>query len=147
MKAYKLIFDRSTFGITSKSLKMLRNAIADNIHDEILVVEIPTTDICSGFLLLNKTASTATWSGDGFRHDKGGEGGRGYLAAHKMLDVFGIRYLNVFPTETIKMFEKVLDGCNSEAELSRELLKACNKAAENFNDDEFKCVYEVAPWY
>ena len=102
MRANTLIFDQSTFGITGKSLKMLRNAIADNLRNKKLVIQIQTNDICCGFLVLDKTNNSATWSGDGFRTDRGGEGGRGYAAATKMMDTFGVRYLELYSQETQK---------------------------------------------
>jgi len=147
MKAHKLIYDQATFGITGKSLRMLRNAIADNLHDKILVLEIPTGDILCGFLVLNKEKGTATWSGDGFRTDRGGEGGRGYAAAHKLLDVFGLKYLCMFPNDVVKSLGEAIAIRTSDVQLDRELLKACNKIAEGFSDEEFKCVYETTPWY
>lgn len=145
MKADTLVFDNSTFGITEKSFKMLRNAIVDNLHDEILVIEIPTGGITCGFLLLNKTKNSATWSGDGFRHDRGGEGGRGYVSAHKMLDMFGLQYSNIFTEGTIQSFKDAL--ICSEDKLERALLRASNRIAEEFEDDEYICVYNIAPCY
>lgn len=147
MKINKVIFDQSTFGTTGKSLKMLRNALVNNLHDEILVIEIPTNDILCGFLVVNKNEKTATWSGDGFRTDKGGEGGRGYKAAEKMLEVFGIRYLNAFTEEAIQQFKDATAIYSSETELSAALLKACNKVMEEFEEEEFKCVYDTPPMY
>lgn len=147
MRVNTLILDQSSFGTTSKSLKMLRNAVADNLHDEILVLEIPTSDICSGFLLLNKTAKSATWSGDGFRHDKGGEGGRGYAAAHTMMDTFGIKYFKVYSPDAIQAVQNALAIRSSEIEMNKAMLNACNKIAEEFEDSKFKCMYETNPWY
>ena len=87
---YAVIYDESTFGITEKSLKMLRNALAERIDHRITVVEVPTDQICCGFLILDKDAEEAVFSGDGFRTDNGGEGGAGYKSAKALLQVFGI---------------------------------------------------------
>jgi len=147
MKAHKLIFDQSTFGVTGKSLRLLRNALASNLRDKILVVEVPTADILCGFLVLNQTNGTAIWSGDGFRTDKGGEGGRGYKAAHVLIETFGARCWNVYSEETIALFKNAVNIHTSEAEIGQELLKACNKAAEEFEDAEYQCLMEAIPGY
>lgn len=146
MKIHTVLFDAETFGITGKSLKMLRNAIADNLHDEILVLEIPTEYILCGFLLLNRTKGTAVWSGDGFRTDKGGEGGRGYSAATRMMDIFGIRYLSLFSESSRNHFKNAL-AIQDEIEQAKTLLSASNKVADEFGEEEYNCVYEVTPWY
>jgi hypothetical protein len=140
MKITKVTFDESTFGSTGKSLRMLRNAVADTLHCKTLVLEIPTNDICCGFLVINKDDESAIWSGDGFRFDKGGEGGRGYLAAHKMLDTFGIKYFSVYSQEAITEFKKALNPLN-------DFVGACNKVAEDFSEEYYKCAYDLIPYY
>ena len=147
MKAHKLIFDQSTFGITGKSLKMLRNAICDNLRNKMIVAQVPTNDILCGFLVLNQTNGTATWSGDGFRTDRGGEGGRGYAAAIKMMETFCIHPNELYSEETKKAFHGALAIRTSDAELAKELLAACNKAAEEFDEEDYKSYYEITPWY
>lgn len=147
MKAYKLVFDQSTFGITGKSLKMLRNALVDNMKDEIVVLKIPTDEILCGFLLLNKSQNSATWSGDGFRTDKGGEGGRGYKAALQLLETFGVRVLNIYTSETIEMFKQAINIQTSDAELGQQLLKASNLAADEISEKEYQKLYELTPSY
>lgn len=144
---HKVIYDQATFGITSKSLQMLRNAIVDNLHDEIIVVEVPTNDICCGFVLLNKTTNTATWSGDGFRNDRGGEGGRGYKVALQLMDIFGIQHTGLATEEALNAFNNAFLLYTSEENLDKSLLNACNQAAEEFEENEYKCVYETAPRY
>lgn len=149
MRAYKLIYDESTFGVTGKALKMLRNAIVDNLRDEILILEVPTSDILCGFLVLNKTEGSATWSGDGFRTDKGGEGGRGYGAALKMLNSFGINYVDRprYSEHNEDELHRAISINTSDAERDRALLNACNNIAKDFEDEEFKCYYEAIPHY
>lgn len=140
MKINKVIFDPDTFGITGKSLKMLRNALVDNLHDEILVVEVPTGSITCGFLILNKTRLTATWSGDGFRTDGGGEGGRGYKAAVRILEFFGI-YCN----EPLEPFETFYF---QEADEKR-LLEGARQIAKEFDEEyeDYNCYYTKTPHY
>jgi hypothetical protein len=143
----KFIYDQATFGVTGKSLKKLCNAITDNIKDKVLVVEIPTDDILCGFLLLNQTNGSATWSGDGFRTDGGGEGGRGYRAAHKLLDTFGVRLFNVYSEEIIVLFKEATNNHSSDAIQAQTFLKGVRKVAEEFDEFEFQCVYETIPNY
>lgn len=147
MKPNRVIFNVDTFGITNKSLKMLRNTIAESVNHEIVVVEIPTNDICCGFLVLNKTIGTATWSGDGFRHDRGGEGGRGYAKAHIMLEMFGVKTLNIFSQSTSNMFGSLLNGPYEEEELSKRLLQACERVTKEFDESEYLRPCETTPWY
>ena len=85
-----IIFDESTFGITERSLKMLRDTLAERIDHRLAVIEVPTDQICCGFLILDKDAQEAIFTGDGFRTDNGGEGGAGYKSAKALLDVFGM---------------------------------------------------------
>jgi len=101
---YELIYDENTFGITERSLKMLRNTLAKRINHRIAVVEVPTDEICCGFLILDKDAQEAVFTGDGFRTDNGGEGGAGYKSAKALLNVLGIRpihWVNVVHTDVI----------------------------------------------
>ena len=86
----RIIVDEETFGITVKSLKMLRNELAQRINNNIRVYQINTSNICCGFLIMDFTDMEAVWSGDGFRTDNGGEGGAGYRSAQALLKIFGI---------------------------------------------------------
>ena len=90
MEVYRVIFDGGTYGITSRSLKVLRNALAERIHHRLAVVEIPTSDLCCGFLILDRDTREAVFTGDGFRVDGGGEGGAGYRSARALFRVFGL---------------------------------------------------------
>lgn len=90
MQIDKVKFDVSTFGITHRSLKLLRNAIAESARHKIVVVEVPIDDLCCGFMVLDYDMQSATWTGDGFRTDGGGEGGAGYKTAKVLFDIFGI---------------------------------------------------------
>ena len=143
---HTLIVDQETFGITGKSLKMLRDSIMKNFDDEILVIEVPTEQILCGFLVLNKTTGTAYWSGDGFRVDKCGEGGRGYQTAKKMLDLFGIRWLNTFDVEACIRFGQALE-IREEINMCKALLSAINEIEREFTDDDYKIVSKSNPLY
>lgn len=86
----RLIYNEETWGITYKSLEMLRNELAQRVYHEIAVIEIPTNVLCCGYLILDKTTGEAIWTGDGFRMDKAGEGGAGYKSAWALFDIFGL---------------------------------------------------------
>lgn len=85
-----VLYDVDTFGVTSESLKMLRNALAESIHSKVIVVEVPTSDLLCGFFVFDLTRGTAVWTGDGFRSDRAGEGGAGYRSAHAIFCLYGI---------------------------------------------------------
>jgi len=87
----KLILDEDTLGITGRSLKALRDEIARRADHELLVLEISTSDITCGYLVVDRTASEAVFTGDGFRTDGGGEGSAGYRASQVILKTFGLR--------------------------------------------------------
>jgi hypothetical protein len=91
MNVTNVVFDIESFGITQTSLKMLRNAIAEKLTHRIAVFEIPTNDLCCGYLIFDWEWQDATWTGDGFRMDGSGEGGAGYRSAEALFEFFGIR--------------------------------------------------------
>jgi hypothetical protein len=85
-------FKPETFGITQKSLMALRNFLLSVSDRRIKIVMVPTGDITCGFLLIDKEWECAYWSGDGFRTDGGGEGGRGYKAAERLINALGMSF-------------------------------------------------------
>lgn len=147
MKARKLIYDTESFGITQKSLKMLRNALVSNYKDKILVVEVPTSDILCGFLIFNKTEGSVTWSGDGFRTDRGGEGGRGYKTALNLLETFSVRKRDLFDEILAEAFSKATEQSASRAWRDRDMLEYANRIALQFEANEYECYYESNPFY
>jgi len=90
MNVRGIVFDPNSFGITEKSLRMLRNTLAEKINREIYVVEVPTNDLCCGYFIFDLITGSATFTGDGFRTDGGGEGGAGYKSAKALLNLYGI---------------------------------------------------------
>lgn len=148
MNIHTLIYDSESFGITQKSLKMLRNALVDNLRDKILVLEISTSDILCGFLIVNHTQKSATWTGDGFRTDRGGEGGRGYKAATELLRTFGINKHDLFEIDQADKFTKATEITTSKAERDRNMMNAINEILQRYNEDfMYECVYERNPSY
>lgn len=87
----KVSLDENALGITERSLRNLRNEVARRLDHELIVLEIPTSEITCGYLIIDRTANEAVFTGDGFRTDGGGEGGAGYRAARACLAVFGIK--------------------------------------------------------
>ena len=88
--AFKVEYNRNTFGITQLSLMMLRDTLAEHINHTLVVVEVPTSDLVCGFLILDYTIQEAIFTGDGFRSDRGGEGGAAYRAASALFAICGI---------------------------------------------------------
>ena len=87
----KARLDQEALGITERSLKVLRDEIARRVDHDLMVLEIPTSDITCGYLIVDRTAREAVFTGDGFRTDGGGEGGAGYRAAEAYLDIFRLK--------------------------------------------------------
>jgi hypothetical protein len=141
MNITHIVYDHNTFGITQRSLKMLRDTLAEKIHNRIVVVEVPTNDICCGYFIFDWEWQNATWTGDGFRTDKGGEGGAGYCSAEILLKIFGI-----WPIQWEMMdLDKIcaLSGQHVENELK----KIAQKIAESIDNEDFKLSYERQPEY
>jgi len=142
MKKIKVIkYNPENSGITGKSLRELRNALCATINSAAIVVEVITHGILCGFLVIDRTNDVAYWSGDGFRTDSGGEGGRGYKAAVKMIESFGhnLQFVADFTDDPI-----VID--NDHEHNKRELLSIANIIYDS-DDASFKCLAEIIPHY
>jgi hypothetical protein len=85
-----LVYDENTLGTPQNSLKMLRDTLAARINHRIAVVEIPTNNVCCGYLILDGDDNVAVFTGDGFSTDKEGERGAGYRSAQALFTLFGI---------------------------------------------------------
>jgi len=94
--------DENSFGITQRSLKILRDELAHRIEHKVEVYEIPTSELCCGFLIVDFIVNEAVWTGDGFRTDRKGEGGAGYKTAEALFMIYGI--------ETIPVGEEEVEG-------------------------------------
>lgn len=106
--------DENALGITERSLRNLRNEVARRLDHELIVLETPTSEITCGYLIIDRTANEAVFTGDGFRTDGGGEGGAGYRAAQAYLNVFCVKPYFSEPLD----FADAYAG-NPEAVLSR----------------------------
>jgi len=87
----RVSMDQEALGITERSLKVLRDEIARRVDHDLMVLEIPTSDITCGYLIVDRTLNEAVFTGDGFRTDGGGEGGAGYRAVVAYLDIFRLK--------------------------------------------------------
>ena len=136
-----ITIDIETFGITQRSLKMLRDTITKAASQHIAVFEIPTNDLCCSFLILNRDTQRATFTGDGFRMDGGGEGGAGYRSAQALLDMFGIR---VFRWETINI-EEIYQGKVTQAEAM--LLAMAREIDKSLDERDYVVPLKTTPGY
>jgi len=119
-----ILFDTSTFGITGKSLKQLKNFLCQNYKNDIAVVQIPTGDITCGFLIIDKFHAIGFWTGDGFRTDRGGEGGRGYQKAEQLIALFG---LEIYEHDK----ELLLSFADDEPTIERQIFNYINEKWNN----------------
>lgn len=142
MNVTHIIFDESTFGITQRSLKMLRDKLAEAISHRIIVIELSTSDLCCGYLILDWEWQSATYTGDGFRMDRGGEGGAGYNTAEILFRLFGIRPCGC---EEILDVNDLYQG-NKES-FEKKLLTLAQKLADSLPDSEFQRPIDSRPEY
>jgi hypothetical protein len=141
MKVTHIVFDVNSFGITQRSLKMLRDALSEKLIHKIAVVEVPTNNLCCGYLILDWEWHSATWTGDGFRMDRAGEGGAGYRSAKALFDMYGIR---VIPWEPVNIEEVY---ALPEEQVSKLLLNIAQKIADELTEEEFNVPYDKMPGY
>lgn len=84
-------WNKNNWGITGRSLMSLRNELSKRLDHDICVLEVPTGNEICGFLIIDNTTDECVFTGDGFRTDKRGEGGRGYDQSKVLLALFGIK--------------------------------------------------------
>ena len=142
MEITHIVFNPNTFGITQKSLKMLRNVLAEKINHRIAIVEIPTDDICCGYFIFDWELQNATWTGDGFRVDGGGEGGAGYRSANILFGLFAAGLIH--HSEQVN-FDEIYSL--QEGETERQLKALAKKIAAEIRDEEFFRPAERQPEY
>ena len=132
--------DQDSLGITERSLKVLRDEIARRVDHDLMVLEIPTSDITCGYLIVDRTAGEAVFTGDGFRTDGGGEGGAGYRAAEAYLDLFRLK---AYFAEPVDMTDAYMG--NTEPLIAR-LSELAQEALEN-SPDRFMAPSNTTPSY
>jgi len=141
MNVTHIVFDVNTFGITQRSLKMLRDALAGSLTHRIAVVEVPTNNLCCGYFIFDWEWQNATFTGDGFRTDKAGEGGAGYRSAEALFTLYRI---NPIPWEAVNLEEIYT---LPEKEIEKLLLKLSRKIGNELGDGEFSRPVDKTPYY
>jgi len=94
MKIERVAFDIETFGTTKPSLAVLQDSLDYRDQHRLAVVQVDVGDIRCGFFVIDADAGVAVFTGDGFRHDYGGEGGAGYRKAQELCESRGLRIFN-----------------------------------------------------
>ena len=138
-------FDEESFGITQRSLKVLRDALARSIDHQIAVVEVPTNDLCSGFLILNKSTGIATFTGDGFRMDGGGEGGAGRKSAMALLTIYGIIPILWEPESCQISIDEIYQG--EKEKVKRKILNLAKDISKTLTKRDYIKVSKKRPYY
>ena len=141
MKIRRIVFDEATFGVTQPSLKMLRDTLVRKAHHRIALIEVPTNDACCAYLILDKALNDATFTGDGFRMDRAGEGGAGYRSAKALFDLFGLRPI---PGYTVNM-DEIYQGKTDI--ITKRLLKVARDAADQLVDRDYVTLLDTTPQY
>ncbi|RLA96195.1 MAG: hypothetical protein DRG69_01545 [Deltaproteobacteria bacterium] len=141
MKVKNVIFRENSFGITQKSLKILRNTLTFCVNHPVAVVELPTNDLCCGFFIFDKYTELAVFTGDGFRKDRAGEGGAGYNTAEALFGVFGIRRLIWDEVNLDEIYQ-------GKTEIIRaRLLKVAQEIANTLTNTDFVIPADKNPQY
>ena len=161
-------WDPAAEGITERSLRMLRTALVAAYRRPTAIVEVPTSDGTCGFLVVIRRPADpragscpnlmgfperiqleAVWSGDGFRADGGGEGGRGMQAAAALLRIFGISW-RVILGEPWLYEHKAFAGLD-DAQLTENKFQALHdmaaEAAAGLSDEAFAVPADLKPGY
>jgi len=132
--------DEKALGITARSLKVLRDEIARRVDHELIVLEIPTSDITCGYLIVDRSLNEAVFTGDGFRTDGGGEGEAGYRAAQAYLDIFRLKAYFAEPVDMTEAY-----AGNTKPVIAR-LSDLAQEALEN-SPDRFVAPSNTTPSY
>ena len=136
----RVSLDEKALGITARSLKVLRDEIARRVDHELIVLEIPTSDITCGYLIVDRSLNEAVFTGDGFRTDGGGEGGAGYRAAEAYLDLFRLKAYFAEPVDMTEAY-----AGNTKPVIAR-LSDLAQEAMEN-SPDRFVAPSNTTPSY
>jgi len=81
-------YDPAAEGISQLSLTRLRDVLVEKFNIPIVVIKIPTDEGIFGYLVISKALRYACWTGDGFREDGRGEGGRATNSSYALLTIF-----------------------------------------------------------
>ena len=145
MRITKVNPNIEAMGITQRSLKCLRDTVAEKLTHRIAVVEMPTNDLCCGYLILDWELQSATYSGDGFRMDKAGDGGAGYMSADVLLRLFGIRPLSWEEVDLEPFQNLIFEKRHKEA--NQVLKQLFQQIADEIPGSDFKRPVDSKPEY
>lgn len=141
-----MFFEEHAMGITQSSLRVLRDALANSYNHEIAVIQVSTAPFLCGFLVLDKDAASATFTGDGFRTDHGGEGGAGYQSALLLFDLFGITFdLWHIPVILDPVMDTIRDTGLMAA--NKQILELFQHIADSFESSDFSKPADNKPRY
>jgi len=147
---YTFIWNSEAWGITQKSLKNLRNELSLRIKNETCVVQVETNPLVCGYFIVDKTKREVAFTGDGFRMDRGGEGGAGFKTVEKLFRIFSLGPdMELDCSEAIKTVMNSSYGREVSDEGLHELTKATIKAEflKIFDELEFFVLHDKNPEY
>ena len=133
----KVKYDLSSFGVTQKCLKLLRDTLALWHDRPIAVVAVPADTLCCGFFVF-RTNGDAVWTGDGFRMDMMGEGGAGMRSALGLLAIYGLNHI---------VWEEVNFWKTDRNELDDLINKTAEKIFKTLQSSDFKTPRKQKPHY
>lgn len=142
MKISRVDFNEDTFGITQKSLKMLRDTLAAKLKHYIVVAKVPTSNLCCGYFIFDWDAQDVTWTGDGFRLDGAGEGGAGYKSAQSLFTLYDIIPVS---WETVN-FEEIYSGVDKN-KIGNFLFNLARDIVNDLDDSLFYIPADRSPKY
>lgn len=141
-------------GISQKSLRRLRDILACWYDVKIVVIAIITGEWTYGYLVIENALGDAFWTGDGFRHDGGGEGGAAATAARALLAIYGIKELQYWETVSLSACNELLrmeegSGIDNSVLKGNEKLRALFQsiAEQVVHDDDFEMPANEQPQY
>lgn len=109
IESYEIKWNENCWGTTNQGCTILKNEICNKSNHEIYIIKIETGVITCGFLIIDRTTNQMVFTGDGFRTDGGGEGGRGYKKALEFLNFVGIQMIptlvNTWDSDNLKPYE------------------------------------------
>lgn len=116
-------------GISQASLRRLRDILVRWYDSKVVVIAVITGDYTYGYLVVENTRGDAFWTGDGFRHDGGGEGGAAAVAAQALLAIFGVKELQYWEKVDLSEGNELLrmeegSGIDNSVLKGKEKLKA-----------------------
>jgi len=149
MKIKKVFFEEHAMGTTQRSLRVLRDELAHRYTHKICVIEVPTDELCCGFLILDEDDSSATFTGNGFRTDNGGEGGAGYRSAEALFSLFHVRLIHWEPVDLSPITDHINDLYfrHQSPGLALPTLDILQPIADQIDPSEFQELFKLEPEY